>query len=147
MADHRAEQILDAVVTSLTGLSTTGSNIFRGRHYSLESGSMPALLVYMGSDEPIEMLSQSLIDSLIEVRVESRTMSPTAQLDESLNQIRKEVTIALQADFSQGLDFVLNLEEGKADEPEFSDSGEQPVARQVMNWRITYRRSRTDPSA
>ncbi len=47
---HVRKQIRDAIVTAVTGLTTTGSNVFRSRIYPLESGKLPGLCVYTKSE-------------------------------------------------------------------------------------------------
>ena len=46
MADHVRQQIRERIATTITGLSTTGSNVFQSRVYPLDVDSLPALLVY-----------------------------------------------------------------------------------------------------
>ena len=41
---HVRKQIRDAVITTLTGLSTTGSNVFRSRIYPLESNKITGIM-------------------------------------------------------------------------------------------------------
>lgn len=147
MADHRAEQIIDAVVTTLTGLTQTNNNVFRGRVHAVPEVRLPALCVYQGEDKQIGQYSQAKIDSELTILVEALVKTSAEQVDELLNQIRKEVTIALQADYTQGLSFVLNTIEGDASAPELSGEGEKPSAALKLEWKFHYRRSRTDPSA
>jgi hypothetical protein len=144
---HRAETLIAKVTEVVTGLSTTSDRVYRGRAYPLGKDQDPALLVYQGADEPQSLHSQTLLDSLLTVRVEARVRSASDQLDTLLNRIREEVTVALQADYLQGLTFVLDTLEGEAAEPEFSTDGEQPLGRQVMTWKFLYRRNRTNPGA
>lgn len=148
MADHRAEQIADALVTKVTGLATTGANVFRGRVHEIPEASLPALCVYVGSDVPRSdggSSSYRYIDGDLTVMVEAVAKASTG-VDSTLIQIRKEVTIALQADVTQGLAFVMNTEEGPAT-IDLNGDGDKPVGRMRMDWSIRYRRSRTDPSA
>lgn len=144
---HRAESIIDTVKTRVTGLTTTGSNVFRGRVYPAQASELPGLWLYLGPDEPQADYSQDLIDSLLTVHIEAAVKSPTAQIDTELNKIREEVTIALQADYTQGLAYVIDTLEGEVAEPELSGEGEQPVGVLRMTWQFLYRRSRTDPGA
>ena len=147
MADHRAEQIIAAVVTKATGLTTTGTRVFRGRVYPLQETDLPALTVYLGSDKPNEETSSySFIDSNLTISIDAHVKS-TAQVDTTLNEIRKQVTFALQADITQGLAFVIDTVEGDASEPELTGEGDKPIARMRMDWTIRYRRSRKDASA
>lgn len=144
---HRAESIIEAVRARLTGLTTTGANVFRGRRYPIPDAKLPALLIYLGPDEPLAEYSQELIDSRLTIYVEGRVKTSADQVDSVLNKIREEVTIALQADYTQGLAYVIDTEEGEAEEPEISNEGEKPAAGMRMHWHFHYRRSRTNPGA
>ena len=46
MANHLRQQIRERIGTTLTGLSTTGTNVFQSRVYQLEDSNLPALLIY-----------------------------------------------------------------------------------------------------
>ena len=47
---HVRQSVRDNVVTAVTGLSTTGSNVFRSRVYPLGTNKLPALCVYTDSE-------------------------------------------------------------------------------------------------
>ena len=53
MANHLRQQIRERIGTTLTGLSTTGSNVFQSRVYPLEDTNLPALVIYTKSEESI----------------------------------------------------------------------------------------------
>lgn len=144
---HRAESVVARVVTNVTGLTTTGSNVYRGKLTPIAETVSNALRVYLGEDKMLGEYSQSLMDWELTVYVESFAKSPTAQIDTQLNLIREQVTIALQADYTQGLAYVLNTIEGDAAEPELSAEGAQAMGSQRLEWKIHYRRSRTNPGA
>lgn len=148
--DHRVEQIMVAIVGKLTGLATTGTHVFRGRIYEVPEANLPALLVYQGADQPRTDGGSSsfrYLDGDLSVQVEAAVKVPHGTQPETvLNQIRKEVTVALQADVTQGLGFVMDTNEGAA-VPDLTGEGDKPTARLRMEWVIRYRRSRTDPSA
>jgi hypothetical protein len=144
---HRAETIVATVTTKVTGLATTGARVFRGREYPLEAAGLPGLLVYLGPDEPVAEYSQTLIDSLLTIHILGVVKSITEQVDTTLNRIREEVAVALQADYTQGLSFVLDTREGESEEPDISNEGEQPAASLRLTWRFLYRRSRLNPGA
>lgn len=148
MPAHKAEQIIVAVVAKLTGLASTGANVFRGRVYELPETSLPALRIFQGTDRAaIDGGSSSFryLDSEISVRVEAVAKTSATQIDTLLNQIRKEVTVALQADVTQGLSFVMDTSEGMAD-IDLDGEGDRPTGVLKMEWSILYRRLRTDPS-
>ena len=43
---HVRQQIRDRIATILTGLPTTGANVFKMRRYALDDSKLPAILVY-----------------------------------------------------------------------------------------------------
>ena len=62
MADHVRQQIREQVATTVTGLATTGSNVFQSRVYPLSDSNMPALLVYSTSeDSATDIMGPSLV--------------------------------------------------------------------------------------
>lgn len=148
MADHRAEQIVARTVVTVTGLTTTGSRAYRGRAYPLQTANLPGLCVFQGPDRPqSDTSSYGFIDSDLTVYIDIYVKTVTSQVDTLLNQIRKELVIALSASYTQGLSFVIDTVEGDADEPDLNGESDQPVARLRTSWVFRYRRSRTDPSA
>ena len=52
---HYRQQIRERVATTLTGLTTTGSNVFQSRVYPIENTELPCLLIYTReeSSEPL----------------------------------------------------------------------------------------------
>lgn len=148
MADHVREQILDAVVTRLTGLVTTGANVYRGRVYPLTESNLPGILIYQGADDP-NSLEQNLsfIDSELNVYVEAVAQSASTQIDQILNQIDKEIFIALATDFRQGVNACFSTLIGAADEPRLEGEGAKPIGFLRRNYKFRYRTSRADPSA
>jgi hypothetical protein len=50
---HIRKTIREHVVTTVTSLSTTGSNVYETRYFPLQTGNLPALIVYT-LDESIE---------------------------------------------------------------------------------------------
>lgn len=148
MADHRAEQIVARTVVTVTGLTTTGMRVYRGRVYPLQTANLPGLCVFQGQDRPqSDTSSYNFIDSDLTVYIDIYVKSAASQVDTLLNQIRKELVIALSANYTQGLSFVIDTVEGDADEPDLNGDSDQPTARLRTSWIFRYRRSRSDPSA
>ena len=56
---HVRQSIRDNAVTACTGLSTTGSNVFRSRVYPLGEGKLPALVIYTSARKSIICVSTS----------------------------------------------------------------------------------------
>ena len=146
ISEHRAESIMAAVITAVTGLTTTGANVYRARAYPLEISGIPALLVWQGEDSAqTEMIGDEVI-SLLEIHIDAIVREPTTQIDTTLNKIREEVTVALMADYKLGLAYVAGIMEQSADEPELSGEGDSPIAQMRTNWDVQYQHSRTDPA-
>jgi hypothetical protein len=148
MADHRAEDIVTTIVTQLTGLATTGSRVFRDREYELSEAELPALLVYMVSDNPRQpsiLAAPGLLDCELRLIVEAVVKSSAAQVDTTLNQIRYEVSQALHDDVTQGLTYVMHTVEGMA-VPELQPDVDQMVGRLRMDWTVLYRRTLASPT-
>ena len=138
---HRAESILSAVETTLTGLATTGTRVQRGRVYPVETA--PALSIYMGSDDTsgdYGATNLGFVDRMLEVVVRSH-IKVTTDLDTDLNQIRAEVYAAMMADYTIGLAYIINTWLVSDAQPSLSADGEQPTATQDMIYRVHYRHS------
>jgi hypothetical protein len=97
VADHVRKQLRSAVTAAVTGLATTGARVHESRIYPINS-ALPCLLVY-ASDESAEgvMLDESADQRTIEVRIEGLAQAAEGTVDEILDQIAKEVEIALAA--------------------------------------------------
>jgi hypothetical protein len=146
MADHRAEQIVAAVKTLVTGLATTTTNVDRGRDDEVAAEKTPALRVRQGEDVIVEPWAHALLDSELEVIVEALVYDSAANVETKLNQIRKEVNIVLVADHTLGLSFVQGVVEMKAERPQLGTDQAKPSGSMEMIYRVLYRRSRLDPS-
>lgn len=95
---HARQQIRDAVVTAVTGLATTGSNVFRTRVHPLEEQMLPALLVYTldETSEPDAMGSSRGLDRSLRVAVEV-AVQQLADIDNTMDTIAAEVETAIAA--------------------------------------------------
>lgn len=142
---HRAEQIIQTVVTKLTGLTTTGTRVYRGRAYPTADSELPGLLVYLGQDKITQHLSQSFVDSELMISIDARVKSASSQVDTLLNTIRSEITVALMAGYTQGLSYLIDTLEGDVAEPSIRGDGDQPIASMRMDWHFRYRRPYSTP--
>jgi len=97
---HKRTSIRNNVTTTLTGLTTTGSNVFESRIYPNELSKLPLLNIYSNS-ETSELLSIGKIERNVEIMVEGFAKA-TANVDEALDTIAKEVEIALATDLTRG---------------------------------------------
>jgi len=140
---HVRKQIRDAIVTALTGLTTTGSNVFRSRIYPLESSKLPGLCIFTRS-EAVEFdtltISRS-INRVLDVSVEAY-VSATTDYDNTLDTIAVEVEEALAADVTLG--GLSKDMQTTAFEVDFSGDGEQPVAVGRFTVTVQYRTAEND---
>lgn len=138
---HRAETILAAVETALTGLATTGANVERGRAYAVPV--LPALTISKGSDlasETDEILDPLARELLIDVDIH---LNQTGNSETALNAIAAEVYAAMTVDYTLGLSYVFDCALVGDDAPEIEGSQDLPVARMRSTWRIVYEHSIT----
>jgi len=97
MADHVRAQLRDAVAAALTGLSTSGDNVFASRVYPLRDSELPGLRVYTTTEElgePGTIHPPTILDRRIEVLVEA-VARKSAGMDDELDQMAKEIEVAL----------------------------------------------------
>ena len=142
---HRAESIMQAVTTKVTGLATTGARVFRGRVRTIETA--PALTVEMGADNVDEdRSSYPRIRRELNIKITAHIKNNTDP-DSDLNTIREEVYNALMADRTQGLSYVIDTESIGDDEPELSGESEKITGSQLMNFVVKYSHSWTDAGA
>jgi len=144
---HRAEQIMAKVETLLTGLTTTGANVVRGRAKgdTFDEGVSDALTIRQGSDVPFDESPFPLIHSTLTVYVDLHTTATSELLDTRLNLIRSEVTIALETDNTLGLPFVIDIEERATGEPDETDEGNKPASVITTSWEVKYSRNYGNP--
>ena len=101
MANHLRRQIRERAATTLTGLTTTGSNVFQSRVYPMESAGLPGLCIYT-TEETVE------IQSMGGTRNVSRDLTlivegyatDSANVDDTLDQIGKEIEVAMSGDIT-----------------------------------------------
>jgi hypothetical protein len=93
---HQRKTIRDQVVTTLTGLTTTGSNVFNSRVYPNEQSKLPLLNVYTLS-EASELDATGGLLRTIDLAVEGFAQA-NSNIENTMDTIAKEVEEALGAD-------------------------------------------------
>lgn len=104
MADHVIKQLRDALVTRLTGLATTGARVHSYRANPLQTiGELPALIVRTPSDSMQEATVHpgAVVERTVEILVQGYAAA-NADLDDTLDAIRKDVDTALGAALTIG---------------------------------------------
>ena len=142
---HRAESIMAAVATALTGLATTGTRVQRGRPYQVDS--VPALTIDMGGDEVLpDARDFSRLTRALQVIITAHVQA-TTNLETILNTIRAEIFAELMSDITMGLGYVVQIQLEQDAPPEIDAGADQPTARQEMTWTVYYTHSGTSTEA
>lgn len=140
---HVRQQIRDDIVTTLTGLTTTGSNIFRSRIFPLEETNLPALCIYTKS-ETSEYDTIGLprsVNRVLDVVVEAYVKG-VSNYDNTLDTIAVEMEEAIAADITLG--GLAKDAQITAFEADFAGDGEQPVAVGRFTVTVEYRTVEND---
>lgn len=142
---HVRQSLRERIASNVTGLTTTGANVFQSRVYTLEPDDLPCLLVYSTS-ETSERATMATTDSLnrdLTVMVEgyARTAS---NLDDTLDTISAEVETAVASDptcNALALDTVL-----QSTEIEYDSEGDQPIGSVRLSFGVHYQTKTTVPT-
>ena len=149
---HRAQQIIDAMAATLAASSTLASAVYTNRRYSLADTAqeLPAVIIDYGADSPMSEFGATnvaFLDSLLEVAVHIVVRADTEQ-DVLIDLMNRRVAqhIALIADRSQGLAFVIDTRYGGASAPDVDVSTDRPAGALTCRWFVHYRMNLSDPS-
>lgn len=124
---HVRKSIRDNVTTTLTGLTTTGSNVFQTRLFPMEESKLPALAIYTkseASDYSTITPPRTQVRAL-EVIVEAYVKG-TANIDNTIDTIAVEIEEALATDLTRG-GYAKDTQVTETD-IEFNGDAEQSVA-------------------
>tara|TARA_Y100000310_G_scaffold342185_1_gene444186 strand:+ start:7654 stop:8106 length:453 start_codon:yes stop_codon:yes gene_type:complete len=144
---HLREQIREQVVADLTGLTTTGANVFKGRVYPLEASNLPALLIYTDDEEIVlEQRAMGAVRKLfrkVELIVEAQAQGISNAVEDTIDTICKEVEVALASDISLNslaVDSYLEKTEKVED-----GNGKKYAGFVKMTYAVFYRTDENDP--
>jgi len=134
---HKRQAIRERVASTLTGLTTTGSNVFQSRVYPIENTKLPCLLIYTREEtsEPLVMNPPRTIEKVLSLVVEGYVKANT-NFDDTIDTICEEVEEALFTDRlinDLALDsFLVNTDIS------YNGEGDNPLGIVVMTFQITY---------
>jgi hypothetical protein len=136
MANHLHKQIRDAVVTALTGLTTTSTRVYANRLMPLPDELSPTLLITLDEETatPVTLHTSPIYERELRLSV-AAIVKATSALDDTLDQISKEVEVALAAGITlsgRRLDFTYT---GMSFDDEQSD---KPVGIKRMNFTVPF---------
>ena len=137
----RARQtIRGKVETLLTGLTTTGANVYANRVYPHDT--LPCISIYTLSESVLETTLNGAQTRLLNLIVEGRA-KVNDTLDDTLDTIALEIETALLAD--QELTGSAKILELSETEIEIFDDLEKPAGVMRLLFSIHYRVNETDP--
>ena len=147
MPDHGRDQVVDAVITQVTGLTTTGSNVVDSPVYPFST--LPALAVYPGEEEIVadtRTLGKRVVRRL-EVKIEGRAKEHS-EADPSLRTVLGTICAEVEAAIAddESLAGLVRSIELAGTETEFSGEEEQPVGKVTMTWVADYATTTDDPT-
>tara|TARA_R100000655_G_scaffold83045_1_gene122582 strand:+ start:1592 stop:2023 length:432 start_codon:yes stop_codon:yes gene_type:complete len=134
---HKRQAIRERVASTLTGLTTTGSNVFQSRVYPIENTKLPCLLIYTREEtsEPLVMNPPRTIEKVLSLVIEGYVKANT-NFDDTIDTICEEVEEALFTDRlinNLALDsFLINTDIS------YNGEGDNPLGIVVMTFQITY---------
>lgn len=134
---HVRKQIRDHVAVTVTGLTTTGGNVYKTRVYPLADSKLPGLAIFTNSEE-IELSTISPPRTqmrTLTVRIEA-FVKGVSNFDDQLDTISEEVEEALAADITRG--GLAQDTRVTGFEADFSGEGDQPVAVGRFNVLVDY---------
>ena len=142
---HLRHSIRERIGTLVTGLSTTGSNVFQSRVYPVEDGSLPCLLVYTTSEESevTEIASPRPMTRFLNVTVQGVVGATTP--DDTLDTISKEVEVALAGYVS--INNLANNSFLSSTTIEFNAEGAKPIGTVMLNYIVEYRNVDNNPES
>ena len=144
MANHIRQQIREQFATQITGLTTTGSNVYQSRVYNLETGDLPAIIVYTKSEdsEPNNFGTNRTMFRNLSLVCECYVKA-TTNFDDTLDTIAKEIEAAIAADITLN-----NLAKDvyiESTEIDYNGEGEKPIGVSVLTFDVLYETQEQNP--
>lgn len=134
---HVRKSIRDNVKTALTGLTTTGSNVYQTRVYPLAEDKLPGIAIYTRTEDTeyqtitVPRVKERTLRIAVEAYVKALT-----DYDDTLDKIALEVEAALYTDLTRG-GFAKDTRVVSFDS-QFSGDGDQPIAYATMEVEVDY---------
>lgn len=143
---HARDQITEAVVTAVTGLTTTGTNVFTTLRQPVEDANLPYLNVIPGETE-LEEDARTMgdIDPFIfSLEIEGNVKQTTSEAaHDTVEKITSEVEAAVHG--NSALNSLVSKIDLVSVEPEYELELEAQTAQVVISFDFYYRINRTNP--
>lgn len=142
---HIRTAIRDDIVTALTGLTTTGSNVYPTRIYPVREESLPGLAIYtLSEDTSYQTINPPRTQNRILQVVVEAYVKTVSDYDDTMDTISAEIEAALYTDLTRG---------GRAQdtrvisfEADISDQGDQPMILGRLTVEVQYATTEGSPT-
>ena len=145
MANHIRQQIRDRIIADVTGLATTGANVYDSKLYNILQGELPALAVYTQNEtSEISTIAPNVtLDRELEVIIECYAEA-NQNIENTLD------TIAGEVENSLGTDLTLNnlciTQFLSSTDIDFTSEGEKPLGICKLTYNVRYMNTVTNSS-
>lgn len=132
----RAISAFDALVTTVTGLTTTADRVRKSRVYLLPDSQSNALSIRAGGETVVEWNSATVHKSR-EFTISIHVAAKEAEIDDIVLKIESEIWAAIQADVTLGQNFIMDTEFVSSNEIEH-EPGAKTTALVEQTWAVQY---------
>lgn len=140
---HVRQQIRDRVATVVTGLPTTGSNVYKTRRYALDDSKLPAICVYtMDESSSLITIGSRTLRRVINVAIDIVIKGSSTTVSDTLDTICVSAEEALAADFT--LNGLAKSSVLTSTEIDVNVEGEKSIASARLVYAVEYVTSITD---
>jgi|TARA_R110002020_G_scaffold67529_4_gene177322 hypothetical protein len=142
---HIRQQIRDRIIADVTGLATTGANVYDSKLYNILQGELPALAVYTQNEtSEISTIAPNVtLDRELEVIIECYAEA-NQNIENTLD------TIAGEVENSLGTDLTLNnlciTQFLSSTDIDFTSEGEKPLGICKLTYNVRYMNTVTNSS-
>lgn len=150
---HRADRIVDAIVSAIQGACPSSIRVYAHRRLTLseDESQLPAISVDFGEDVPVNddqgaYLMDGSLQSLLTVNITGIAVSvDEASIRRSLLDMRSLVHIGIKGNSNLGLPFVIDTHYGGANPPEVDISSDKLVGELTSAWGVRYEMNLLSP--
>lgn len=134
---HIRQQIRDRIIADVTGLATTGANVYDSKLYNILQGELPALAVYTQNEtSEISTIAPNVtLDRELEVIIECYAEA-NENIENTLDTIASEVENSLGTDLS--LNNLAITQFLSSTDIDFTSEGEKPLGICKLTYNVRY---------
>ena len=134
---HKRKQIRDRLKTLLSGLPSTGTNVFASRKYPLNKAKLPGLLIYTDEEVSEAGAMRRSLDRTVAAKIQGYVKPNAGAIDDDLDEIAEDVEAAIESDPKLGGLALFTILESST--MEFDTESDRPVGIITMTYQIQYR--------